>query len=336
VHGSRRLFTGLLVAAALTLACHAPVAADEPAPSGSIGARIVDVPLLTADDPRARLYIVDHAAPGTRIERQIEVSTTSTIPTPVEIYPAAASIEDGQFTGAPGRTANSVSQWTKVEPKSLDIPARGSVTVTVVVDIPADATEGEQYGVIWVQTRSSADASTGVVQTNRVGIRMYLSIGPGGSPATDFDITSLAAGRATDGSPIVLANVTNTGGRALDLLGSLTLNDGPGGITADPFPVNVAVTVAIGQIEPVRIHLDPQLPAGPWTAELTLTSGLVERTASATLTFPDYGMTEAIPAQQPANTLLIAALILIVALSISLVAILTWFLVNRSRSNQPK
>ena len=336
MHGSRRLFPGLLVAAALAIACHAPVAADEPTRSGSIGVRIVDVPLLAANDPRARLYIVDHAAPGTRIERQIEVSTTSTIPTPVELYPAAASIEDGRFTGAPGRTANNVSQWTTVEPGSLDIPARGSVTATVVIDIPADATEGEQYGVIWVQTRPSADASTGVAQTNRVGIRMYLSIGPGGSPTTDFEITSLAAGRATDGSPIILANVTNTGGRALDLLGSLTLNDGPGGLTAGPFPVNVAVTIGIGQMEPVRIHLDPQLPAGPWTAELTLSSGLVERTASATLTFPDSGMTAAIPAQQPSNTLLIAALILIVALSISLVAILTWFLVNRSRSHQPK
>jgi hypothetical protein len=336
VHGSRRLFTGLIVAGALAIACHAPAAADEPTSSGSVGVRIVDVPLLAADDPRARLYIVDHAAPGTRFERQIEVSTTSTIPTPVALYPAAASIEDGRFTGAPGRTANSVSQWTTVEPRSLDIPAGGSMTATVVIDIPADATEGEQYGVIWAQTRSSTDPSTGVAQTNRVGIRIYLSIGPGGSPATDFEINALAAGRATNGNPIVLATVTNTGGRALDLLGSLTLRNGPGGLTAGPFPVNVAVTLGIGEVEGVRVHLDPQLPAGPWTAELTLSSGLVERTASATLTFPDSGMTEAIPAQQSGNTLLIAALLLIVALLLSLVGTLTWFLINRSRAIQTK
>jgi len=329
VRGSRRIMTGLLVAGALVVACHAPVLAEDRSPTGSIGVRVVDVPALSADDPRARMYIVDHAAPGTRIERSIEVSTTSTRRTPVDLYSAAASIEDGQFTGAAGRTPNDVSRWTTVNPGFLDIPPRGSIMATVVIDIPLDATAGEQYGVIWVETRSSADATTGVTQTNRVGIRMYLSIGPGGSPGTDFDIISLAAGRATDGSPIVLASITNTGGRALDLLGSLTLKDGPGGITGGPFPVNVGVTVGIGETERVRISLDPQLPAGPWTAELVLTSGLVERSARATLTFPDSGMNEPIAVQEPDHSALIAALIGVVALLLIAVGILTWFLTFR-------
>jgi len=56
-------------------------AAPSPAPTalaaGGIGLRLVDVPVSASDDPRAQLYIVEHLAPGTVIERRIEVSNTS-------------------------------------------------------------------------------------------------------------------------------------------------------------------------------------------------------------------------------------------------------------------
>ncbi len=39
-----------------------------------LGIRLVDVPVATADDPRALVYIIDHVAPGALIERRIEVS----------------------------------------------------------------------------------------------------------------------------------------------------------------------------------------------------------------------------------------------------------------------
>ena len=51
--------------------------------------------------------------------------------------------------------------------------------------------------------------------------------------------------------------------------------------------------MAIGDTEPVTIALDKQLPAGPWGAHITLRSGLVERSAQATITFPDTGTSAA-------------------------------------------
>jgi hypothetical protein len=67
-------------------------------------------------------------------------------------------------------------------------------------------------------------------------IRLYLSVGPGGAPAANFTIDSLTAKRTPDGHPTVLARVHNTGGRALDMNGTLRLVDGPGALDAGPYP----------------------------------------------------------------------------------------------------
>lgn len=52
----------------------APSPVSRAAPAGSIGVRLLSVPVAALDDPRARLYIVDHLHPGTVIHRRIEVS----------------------------------------------------------------------------------------------------------------------------------------------------------------------------------------------------------------------------------------------------------------------
>jgi hypothetical protein len=129
---------------------------------------------------------------------------------------------------------------------------------------------------------------------NRVGIRLYLSVGPGGAPAADFAIESLTAMRGPDGAPMVVATVHNTGGRALDMSGTLRLVSGPGGLSAGPFPATLGVTLAIGDTEPVTIALDPRLPAGPWDARIVLHSGLLVRSARATITVPAAGVGPAV------------------------------------------
>ena len=166
----------------------------------------------------------------------------------------------------------------------------------VTISVPSDATTGEQYGVVWAETRSAPIAGGGVIQVSRVGIRLYVSVGPGGVPAADFTIDSLTALRSADGRPTVLATVHNTGDRALDMSGTLQLLAGPGKLSAGPFPATLGTTLAIGDTEPVTFILDDQLPAGPWDARITLRSGLLERSARATITFPDIG------ASPPVNT----------------------------------
>lgn len=251
--------------------------------------RLVDVPAKALADPRARVYIVDHLVPGIVIQRRIEVSNTTASTQHIVLYAAAASIASGSFLGAAGHTPNDVSSWTSVRPGASDIPADGRVTATVTIIVPSDAAPGEQYGVVWAESRSAPAAGGGVVQVNRVGIRIYLSVGPGGPPAANFTIDSLTAERSTGGRPMVLASVHNIGGRALDMSGTLRLLDGPGGLRAGPFAATLGTTLAIGDMEPVTFTLDAQLPAGPWDAQVSLHSGLLERTARATITFPDSG-----------------------------------------------
>ncbi len=262
---------------------------------GSIGIRLVDAPVTAGEDPRARVYIVDHLKPGTTIVRRIEVSNTTRAATQLALYPAAANLADGAFLGAAARTPNDLATWTTVTPGKPEVPAGAKVTATVTIAVPADAAPGEQYAVVWAEARSAPKAGVGVTQVSRVGIRLYVSVGPGGAPAANFAIDSLTAERAADGRPMVVAAVHNTGGRALDMNGTVSLSGGPGGLSAGPFPATLGVSLGIGDTEPVTVTLDRQLPAGPWDATITLRSGLLDRTAKATLTFPDAGAATAVP-----------------------------------------
>jgi hypothetical protein len=234
------------------------------------------------------VYVVDHLAPGSVIERRIEVSNTTGAPAEIDLYAAAATIDEGSFVGSADRTPNELSTWTTVTPGTADVPSGGKAVATVRIAVPSDAAPGEQYGVVWASA-SSAPGAGGVTQVSRVGIRLYVSVGPGGAPPSDFTIDSLTAQRAPDGTPRLVAMVHNTGGRALDMNGELLLSDGPGGLSAGPFSATLGSTLSTGASEPVTVALDEQLPAGPWTAQITLKSGLVERTAEATVTFPDAG-----------------------------------------------
>ena len=274
--------------------------------AGSIGLRLLDAPIAARNDPRARIYIVDRMAPGAVILRHIAVTNTTPSAARVLLYAAAASLANGGFLGGAGHTVNELSSWTSVRPGAVTVPAGGQAIAMVSVAIPRDASPGERYGVVWAQVTGRPDG--GVVQVSRVGIRLYISVGSGGAPAANFVIASLTAERTADGRPIVVAAVRNTGGRALDMSGSLRLSGGPGGLGAGPFAATLGTTLAIGDIEPVAIALDRQLPAGPWNVEITLRSALIEHQARATLTFPATGAAQAVPITPPTSHWLIPLL----------------------------
>ena len=322
-----RLTNCVVAALALTAVVAAPTSAfaagstpvPRAAPAGNIGLRLVDVPVASNNDPRARIYVVDHVAPGTVVNRGIEIANTTSTTAHVVVYPAAATIANGSFLGAAGHTPNELSTWTSVRPDAPDVPAGGRVTAIVTITVPADAAPGEQYGVVWAEA-ASAVAAGGVVQASRVGIRVYLSVGPGGAPAADFTIDSLTAKRSTDGRPTVLASVHNTGGRALDVNGSLQLLAGPGGLNAGPFPATLGTTLGIDDTEPVTIPLDKQLPAGPWHARINLHSGLLERDARATITFPGVGGSRSVSTAPARSSWQYAVIAGVVALAVGVAA----------------
>lgn len=282
------LGVGALLAApagAATRSSARPAAKAEIA--GSLGVQLPDVPVAEAADPLARLYMIAHLHPGTVIHRLIEVSNTTTSTMPIVLYPAAAMIDNGSFVGAAGHTPNNLSTWTSVSPGASDLRAGGHLTARVTIAVPSDASAGEQYAVVWAETRSTPPTGEGITEISRVGVRVYISVGAGGARPPTFTIQSLTATRAPDGQPMVAATVRNTGGLPLNIYGAMQLTGGPGNSRAGPFPANLGSTLPIGDTEPIKIILNKQLPAGPWNAIVTLHSGLVSNSARATITFPN-------------------------------------------------
>jgi hypothetical protein len=317
----------------LTIASVSPAHAET---TGSLGVRLVDVPAAASSDPRALLYIVDRLAPAAVIHRRIEISNGTAAGSQVVLYAAAADIAKTTFSGEAGHTANDLSSWTSVSPDRLWVPAGQRMTASVTVAVPAGAAPGEQYAVVWAETRTAAPPGGGVTQVSRVGIRMYVEIGPGGAPAADFAIDSMTPQRSAQGRPVVLAAVRNTGGRALDLSGSLMLTGGPGGTSAGPFPTATGLTLAIGDTEPFPVVMDARLPSGPWKARLTLHSGLVVRSGSALMTFPSSGSSAAIATDDSAFGGHAKLIALAGALAVFVIATAVWFLHGRRQRPQPR
>lgn len=284
---SRRVaLAGALLAGATLLSPAAAAPSAPPAPG--LGIRLLEAPTARADDPRARTYVVDRVAPGASFTRKFEVTNGDASAMDVRLYPAAAVVRGGAFSVQDFGVAGEFPSWAKVEPATLTIPPGGRATARVTVAVDPKAAESEYYGAV-VAERLAKPVAGGVAVNLRAGIRVYLSVGPGGEPPSDFTIDSLTAARDATGKPVVRASVHNTGGRALDMSGTLRLTGGPGGLSAGPFNATLGTTLAVGETEPVTVTLDGALPAGPWKARLDLQSGLTRRGATATITFPDRG-----------------------------------------------
>jgi hypothetical protein len=110
-------------------------------------------------------------------------------------------------------------------------------------------------------------------------------VGQGGLLPTSFAITSVTAQRTTSGQPVLLARVSDTGGQAIDLSGQLRLSHGPGGTSAGPFAEQQGVTLAPGQSGTLTFAPPKSLPDGPWTAAVTMVSGITTVSKQATVTF---------------------------------------------------
>jgi hypothetical protein len=274
----------------------APSSAAKAADPGSIGIRLLDASVARKNDPRARLYIDDNMKPGTSITRHIDVSNSSSRAVAVHYYADAATVADGSFLVASGRTPNELTSWTTVTPSSGTLSPHSRTVLTVTIAVPKDVQPGERYGVVLAEIPPAARKNSSQIAVGaRVGVRMYLSVSRGAEPVTNFSIDSLTALRTSSGQPEVKSQVHNTGGRAVDLSGTLTLDKGPGGLRAGPYPVSLGTTLGIGQAAPVTVPLDKQLPAGPWHAVLKLTSGTVTRAAEGTITFPTAPGTSSTP-----------------------------------------
>ena len=317
-----RIVRGGLIAlpllAGIAVSASSAIAAPLRHSHGGIGIRLVA--MAASNDPLARSYIVGRLAPGTTINRRIEISNTTLSAADVAVYPAAADLRNGNFVFAGGRRRNELTSWTSLSRRELTLPPNTRAFVMVTTKVPKLASSSERYAVVWAEVSSApTSAADGVKLVNRVGVRMYLSIGPGGEPASNFIVGSLSAKRSATGVPLVVASVYNNGGRTLDINGTLTLSNGPGGLRAGPFAVALATTLAPGHSEPATVRLDRRVPQGPWLAQLRLTSGFIERSAVATIMFPPPAGT---PKPSNAGPMLLAGSALLALLAVGALALL--------------
>jgi hypothetical protein len=281
------LFTLALCAAAVPVAAQVNGGHSADAGNGAIGIRLAEIPANRMDDPRAHLFIDDHVNPGTTFTRGLRVYSTSAKPQHLTVYAAAASISDHRFTFAPGSTGNELTSWIKLDHSQLNLAPHSSAPIKVTVAVPSWAAEGERLAVIWAQVSSAAAApKANVALVNRVGIRTYLDVGPGGEPPSDFRTDQIHTRRTPSGRPEVVATVTNTGQRAIDLSGQLLLSDGPSSVSAaGPFPVVRGTTLAPKEHGQITVPLGRNLPTGRWRYRLTLQSGRVKHTMTGSLDF---------------------------------------------------
>jgi hypothetical protein len=299
--------------------------AQAPAPPPGIGAKLLEGPADSLDNPRAHEYIVDHVAPGTTISRRVGFSNGDSQPADLTFYAAASEIHDGAFVPGPDHAANDLTSWTTFAPTSATVRPGQTVSVTVTIAVPVDATRGERYAAALAEHASAPAAGGGVASVSRVGIRIYLSVGPGGEPTTSFSIGSMTALRDADGNPVVTAQVHNTGERAVDLAGHLELTNGPSSLSAGPFAVRTASTLKPGDTGTVTVALDRGLPSGPWDARITLTSGMTSVSGTARLTFPTDSGASAAPTtvlrqdatQSPFRAIASAAAVILIVLILS-------------------
>jgi len=257
-----------------------------PAPSlGSFGVRLVDVPVSEADNPRALRYIIDELPTGSVIHRRILLINNEHRAVRFAVYPDAAHIIGGLFVGDSGATRSELTTWTSVRHPSVTLAPGKSAMDMVTIRVPKGAARGEHYGVIWVQqaARPKPGARFAVSEVARVGVRIYLAVTRGGVPPTKYEITSVTGRWLASGQPLVVARVKNTGGRAVDLSGTLRLTDGPGRTRSGPFPAQKIVTLAPGQSWDITFAPPRSLPEGSWRATVSLVSGMTTATGTVTV-----------------------------------------------------
>ncbi|MGX7669455.1 hypothetical protein [Plantactinospora sp. DSM 117369] len=232
---------------------------------------------------------MDHLPPGTVIRRHLLVVNKTSRTQRIDLYAAAATVEEGRFRFGEGRTQNELSSWITLDKDRVDLPPGAETRVRATLDVPPPTSTGERYAVIWASAKSPPKKSANVSQIHRVGVRVYLDIGVGGEPPSSFTIGDVVPARDAQGVPSVGIRVENTGRRALDLGGTVSLSEGPAGTRAGPFDVIEGTTLAPGTSGTVGVRFPRELPNGPWKIDIELASGTVRQTGTGRITFPDPG-----------------------------------------------
>lgn len=284
-----RVVPAALVFAATVFAAVAvsaiPADASPSGGPGAIGIRLL--PALPSDMTNGfgSVYIIGDVRAGTTLTRRVEVSNSTGSTQRISMYASGARQQSGAFIFAAGRSVNQLSTWTTIRPTVLLGPRTAAIE-TVTIRVPRHAAPGERLAVVWAQVSALTTPTSSVRLVNRVGVRIYVTVGSTRWGADVFRVGALRASLSGAGSPVVSAAVLNLGGAVVRIAGTVTLSDGPGGIGVGPLPVVPLVALPPGDVGDVTVTFRRGVPRGPWRAVLSLSNGLTSQLRVTELTFP--------------------------------------------------
>lgn len=147
------------------------------APMTGVQAAESDVRESIALSPLKKDYKFD---PGTSHADSLTVINDGTVAYSLKVYvsPYSVSGEDYKPDFFTTRKNTDIESWVNLGQKSFRLEPGKSVTVPYTVAVPADATPGGHYGVIFAETQPSDGQrdATGVVRKKRVGALLHATV----------------------------------------------------------------------------------------------------------------------------------------------------------------
>jgi hypothetical protein len=231
-------------------------------------------------------YVVANARPGRRIARTLRVVNSGTAPGTVRLYAvdATTSATSGAVYRSERDARTGVGAWTKISRSRLRLPAGGSATIRVTVDVPRGVRPGQHLGAVVAENaglRRGRSVKRGKGSL-RVDVKLLtIDAVQVNLPGRRFSHLSLTAARpgGSRGRQSVLVGIRNDGTEMVKPHGSLELRDDSGrllmrsSLGLDTLVPDTAISY------PVRVT-GRALPAGSYRASVALRypGGVARRT----------------------------------------------------------
>ncbi|MEA3055104.1 MAG: hypothetical protein QOD30_536, partial [Actinomycetota bacterium] len=121
------LLAGALVAPASRVSAQTP----QPHKDTGLGIQLLEAPVSEKDDPRARVYVIDHVRAGASFTRRLGIVNDTPNPMHTELYVAPAAIDGGSFVVGARTDTGELATWGTMTPPSADLKARETRDVTL-------------------------------------------------------------------------------------------------------------------------------------------------------------------------------------------------------------
>lgn len=242
---------------------------------------------------RSRVFFVYELAPGAVLHDAVTLSNLTGHPISFRLYATDAvnAAGNGAWALRPsGAPAAGVGSWFTLGATTATVPGQGRVDVPFELRVPADASPGDHAGGVvaanTVPDAAIARGGTTVAVVREVGVRVYLRVAGGTTPAVR--ISGLRVGRDTPLIPYVTGHVRltvryrvrNVGNVRLAASARLRVTDVTGR-TVKRFPPVRVDDLLPGADIPITVAWPSAPPLGRLTAHVDLDGRVTSASAAS-------------------------------------------------------